>query len=106
MVEQVPVEPLRMVDLRGRFHLTERECQVAQALALGRSNREIAAALAIRERTAEHHTEHVLLKLGVHSRAAAGAVLRGVPCDQGPAAVPVDAPAPRLRSEVARTASA
>lgn len=105
MVEQVPAEPLRMVDLRGRFHLTERECQVAQALALGRSNREIAAELAIRERTAEHHTEHVLLKLGVHSRAAAGAVLRGVPCDQGPA-VPVDAPGPRLRSEVARTASA
>jgi DNA-binding CsgD family transcriptional regulator len=106
MVEQVPAEPLGMVDLRGRFHLTERECQVAQALALGRSNREIAAALAIRERTAEHHTEHVLLKLGVHSRAAAGAVLRGVPCDQARTVVPAGAPGPRLRGGMARTASA
>lgn len=106
VVEQVPAAPLGIVDLRGRFHLTERECQVAQALALGRSNREIAAALAIRERTAEHHTEHVLLKLGVHSRAAAGAVLRGVPCDQAAAVVPAGAPGPRFRGEVARTASA
>jgi DNA-binding CsgD family transcriptional regulator len=79
-VEQITSESLGSVELRGRYHLTERECEVARALALGHSNREIAAALGIRERTAEHHTEHVLLKLEVHSRAAVGAVLRGLTC--------------------------
>ncbi|HEU4648110.1 MAG TPA: LuxR C-terminal-related transcriptional regulator [Gemmatimonadales bacterium] len=103
VVEQVAAEPLGRVELQGRFRLTERECQVAQALALGRTNREIAAALAIRERTAEHHTEHVLLKLGVHSRAAAGAVLRGVPYDPERIEAGSGAPCSRLRTAVPRT---
>ncbi|HEU4587909.1 MAG TPA: LuxR C-terminal-related transcriptional regulator [Gemmatimonadales bacterium] len=104
VVEQIAAEPLGRLELRGRFRLTERECQVAQALALGRTNREIAAALAIRERTAEHHTEHVLLKLGVHSRAAAGAVLRGVPRDPERAEPRAGVPCDRLRTAVAGTA--
>lgn len=45
-------------------------------LAEGMSNAQVAEALGVSSHTARHHTESVLLKLGVHSRAAAGAVVR------------------------------
>jgi predicted ATPase/DNA-binding CsgD family transcriptional regulator len=48
--------------------LTRRERQVAELVARGRSNREIAHALVISQRTAESHVEHILAKLGVASR--------------------------------------
>jgi DNA-binding NarL/FixJ family response regulator len=54
-----------------------REVAVARLLSAGQSNAEIAQALTTSIRTAEHHTEHVLLKLGIRSRAAVGAALRG-----------------------------
>jgi DNA-binding CsgD family transcriptional regulator len=50
---------------------------VAAMLAQGRSNSAIAAALRISTHTARHHTQRVLAKLGVHSRAQAGAKVRG-----------------------------
>jgi non-specific serine/threonine protein kinase len=53
--------------VRGR--LTPREAQVAALVARGLSNREIARTLTIAERTATSHVEHVLDKLGFHSRA-------------------------------------
>ncbi|MBA3659139.1 MAG: helix-turn-helix transcriptional regulator [Gemmatimonadales bacterium] len=56
--------------------LTAREFQVARLLAEGLPNSEMAARLGISSHTARHHTQHVLRKLGVHSRAAAGARLR------------------------------
>ena len=49
--------------------LTSRELQVARLVAGGRSNKEIAAALVISQRTAENHVEHILTKLGFTSRA-------------------------------------
>jgi DNA-binding CsgD family transcriptional regulator len=49
--------------------LTQREAQVAALVARGFSNREIARTLTIAERTATSHVEHVLSKLGFHSRA-------------------------------------
>lgn len=58
-----------------RYHLTARELEVALLLSRGASNAEIATALRISEHTARHHTRHVLLKLGLHSRARAAAVL-------------------------------
>lgn len=61
--------------LRLRFGLTQQEVRVAWLLADGRSNAEIAAALAIRASTARRHTERVFAKLEVHSRAAVGAKL-------------------------------
>ncbi|MFN2566322.1 MAG: response regulator transcription factor [Gemmatimonadaceae bacterium] len=61
--------------LRERYRLTRRESDVAQLLALGKSNAEIASILSISEHTARHHTERVLTKLGVSSRAAVGASL-------------------------------
>jgi DNA-binding NarL/FixJ family response regulator len=42
---------------------------VIELLARGSSNREIAAALVIAERTAEMHVSNVLAKLGLTSRA-------------------------------------
>jgi DNA-binding CsgD family transcriptional regulator len=64
--------------LRERFGLTQREAVIALLLAEGKSNADLAKALFISPHTARHHTEKVLLKLGVHSRAEVGAkVLHG-----------------------------
>jgi DNA-binding NarL/FixJ family response regulator len=48
--------------------LTRREQEVAAYLARGFTNRQIAAALSIAERTAERHVENILLKLDFTSR--------------------------------------
>jgi DNA-binding CsgD family transcriptional regulator len=58
------------VRLRDRYGLTLREIEVTRLLLRGESNREIADRLSISEHTARHHTERVLDKLGVRSRAA------------------------------------
>ncbi len=67
-VERLSAEPVAPRLLRERWGLTEREGAVALFLAQGRSNAAIAAALRISPHTARHHTESVLVKLGVHSR--------------------------------------
>ncbi len=48
--------------------LTRREREIADLVAEGLSNREIAATLVIAQRTAEGHVEHILSKLGFTSR--------------------------------------
>jgi predicted ATPase/DNA-binding NarL/FixJ family response regulator len=53
--------------------LTPREMQVARLIAVGRSNKDIAAELVISQRTAENHVEHILAKLGFTSRAQVAA---------------------------------
>jgi DNA-binding NarL/FixJ family response regulator len=53
--------------------LTAREREVAALVARGRSNREIAAALVLGERTIETHVSNILAKLGVNSRQAIAA---------------------------------
>jgi two-component system nitrate/nitrite response regulator NarL len=68
--------------------LTEREHEVLTRLAHGRDQAEIAAELFISEKTVETHIQHVLSKLGVHSRAQAVAVAH---CDGL-----VERPRPRL----------
>lgn len=64
-------------ELRQRFGLTAREVQVARLLALGRRNAELAHELGISEFTARRHTERVLRKLGVESRAQVAGRLGG-----------------------------
>jgi DNA-binding CsgD family transcriptional regulator len=51
---------------------------VAELLVQRRTNAEIASTFGISLHTARHHTESVLLKMGVHSRAAVERVVRRV----------------------------
>lgn len=53
--------------------LTARELEVLRLVAVGRSNKEIAAALVISEHTVARHLQNIFAKLDVSSRAAAGA---------------------------------
>jgi predicted ATPase/DNA-binding CsgD family transcriptional regulator len=57
----------------GRGTLTRREVEVVRLAAEGQSNREIAAALVLSERTVGTHLEHIYAKLGVSSRTAVAA---------------------------------
>lgn len=56
---------------QGPEPLTERETEVLRQLAQGKSNKEIAAALVIAEKTARTHVSNILAKLGVTSRTQA-----------------------------------
>jgi predicted ATPase/DNA-binding CsgD family transcriptional regulator len=56
-------------DRTADVRLTHRELEIADLVAQGLSNREIAAKLVISQRTAEGHVEHILTKLGFASRA-------------------------------------
>jgi DNA-binding NarL/FixJ family response regulator len=53
--------------------LSAREAEVVRLVARGQTNREIAAALGISERTVDRHVSNILAKLDVSSRAAATA---------------------------------
>ena len=69
-------EPRAPAAARGRgpsTPLTRREHQVADLIAQGLSNKDIAARLVISQRTAESHVEHILTKLGFTSRAQVAA---------------------------------
>ena len=66
----------RLEALAGRTHgdahgLTARELEVLRLLAAGKSNRDIAGALTISERTVARHLQNIFAKLGVSSRTAA-----------------------------------
>jgi DNA-binding CsgD family transcriptional regulator len=62
--------------LQDEYGMTPREVDVALLLSEGLSNSALARQLGISPHTARHHTQRVLGKLGVHSRAEAGARLR------------------------------
>jgi DNA-binding NarL/FixJ family response regulator len=58
---------------RDTHELTPRELEVVRLVATGKSNREVAAALAISENTVARHVQNILMKLRVPSRTAATA---------------------------------
>ncbi|MBF6224197.1 protein kinase [Nocardia abscessus] len=62
-------EAPRATALASQPTLTKRERQVADLIAQGLTNKQIAAKLVISQRTADGHVEHILTKLGFTSRA-------------------------------------
>jgi DNA-binding CsgD family transcriptional regulator len=59
---------LRTADGEGGDFLTPREAQIAEQVAQGKSNREVAAALYLAPKTVEFHLTRIYRKLGVRSR--------------------------------------
>ncbi|WP_194288430.1 ATP-binding protein [Ornithinicoccus halotolerans] len=60
---------LRAADRSGAGPLTARQVEVANLVALGLTDREIATRLVISPRTAESHVEHIRTRLGLRNRA-------------------------------------
>jgi DNA-binding CsgD family transcriptional regulator len=58
----------------GEVNLSPREREILALLADGQSQKQIAAALVISPKTVATHIQHLLSKLGVHSRAQAVAI--------------------------------
>ena len=63
--------------LRQRYRLSRREVEVLRLLLLGKSNVGVADALRVSAHTARHHTERILMKVHVHSRAQLAAAIGG-----------------------------
>ena len=72
---QLDARQLRDLTGRAAFPagLTEREVEVLQLIASGRTNKEIASALFLSEKTVSRHLSNIFTKIGVSSRAAATA---------------------------------
>ena len=71
--EGLPAETRRVAG--GDGELSPREREVAELVAQGRSNKQVAAALFLSDRTVEYHLSAVYRKLGVHSRTELAATL-------------------------------
>ena len=59
---------LDRIDTASAVALTRRELQVADLVAQGMTNREIASRLFLSERTAQNHVQHILDKLDLPNR--------------------------------------
>ena len=68
------LDPMRVA---AAFGLTPRQAEVAVLLAQGMGNRAIASSLGISPHTGRRHTEQVLARLGVSSRARVACLLGG-----------------------------
>ncbi|HZQ53708.1 MAG TPA: response regulator transcription factor [Bryobacteraceae bacterium] len=70
----------RLAERMGGPNLTNRELEVLQAIAAGKSNKEIAFVLGISEATVKTHINNILSKLGVADRtqATTAALQRGI----------------------------
>jgi DNA-binding NarL/FixJ family response regulator len=75
VVERTTHMPFPELALRRRFGLTTREIDVIRLLNEGASNQNVARTLHISPATARHHTESVMLKLGIHARSRIPALL-------------------------------
>ena len=78
--DEIPVSPDMVRSLVGRdpvglgSDLTDREIEVLRIASKGRSNKEIAAELFLSVNTVRNHMQHVLNKLGAHSKLEATAI--------------------------------
>jgi len=69
-----PARPARPAEPGARFDLTDREMEILGRLVTGDSNRQIARALFISDRTVAVHVSRILGKLGVRNRTEAATV--------------------------------
>lgn len=65
----------QLANVRLRFNLTQRETEVLSWIVKGKTNRDIAAILALSHRTVDKHVEGVLAKLNVENRMAAALLI-------------------------------
>jgi DNA-binding CsgD family transcriptional regulator len=79
VIEDLTVPRIDPERLMSEYRLTKREVQTATLMQRRLSTKEIAAALGVSVNTARRHTEHVLSKLGVHSRSDLATWLNGAP---------------------------
>jgi non-specific serine/threonine protein kinase len=59
--------------------LTPREREIAQLVAVGKTNKDIASELIIAHRTVDTHVENILTKLGFTSRTQIAALVSALP---------------------------
>jgi DNA-binding NarL/FixJ family response regulator len=74
LLEERPVEAAAALD---HYQLTPRETDVLCWVAKGKTNRDIGEILGMSPRTVNKHLEHIFVKLGVETRAAAAALAVG-----------------------------
>lgn len=74
LLDERAVEPEPGARLAAAYQLTARECEVLLWLTKGKTNRDIADILGMSPRTVNKHLEHIYVKLGVETRAAATAL--------------------------------
>ncbi len=74
VAEQSPKPGFDNQRLASRYQLTEREIEVLRWVACGKTNKDIADILGLSPRTVNKHLEHIYVKLGVETRAAATSV--------------------------------
>jgi DNA-binding CsgD family transcriptional regulator len=78
LMEQMALEAVAEIrDAQARFKLTDRELHVAEHLARGLTNREIAMTLCITEQTVKQHVKHMMLKTQATTRTGVLAQLLG-----------------------------
>ncbi len=74
LLEEQHTQALTSLD---QYQLTPRELEVLNWVAKGKTNRDIAEILGMSPRTVNKHLEHIFVKLGVETRAAAAALVVG-----------------------------
>ena len=78
LMEALTLEAVAEVrEAQARFNLTDRELHVAEHLARGLTNREIAVTLSITEQTVKQHLKHMMLKTQATTRTGVLAQLLG-----------------------------
>jgi predicted ATPase/DNA-binding CsgD family transcriptional regulator len=88
-----PAPPAAPGPMAASTPLTRREQQVAELVAQGLSNKEVAARLVIAQRTAESHVDHILTKLGLTNRTQAAAWMAAQPSSTAqPPETPAEGP--------------